>query len=175
MLYLLVPSERFRDSIIGDGTTTRYMGTDRKEKEGVRHYETIYIVNPTVSDDDYGDVVNKFRGILEKHKGIIIKVEEWGKQKLAYTINKNDKGSYVLIEYCGDSDLIGLFERDLKLDERILKYQTVKLDEDIDPESLLVKKDGVSEEDALKKEETPAEEIAQNGDSPSTEEVSNGV
>ena len=160
---------------MGDGTTTRYMGNDRKEKKGVRHYETIYIVNPTVSDDDYGDVVNKFRGILEKHKGIIIKVEEWGKQKLAYTIKKNDKGSYVLIEYCGGPDLIGLFERDLKLDERILKYQTVKLDEDIDPESLLVKKDGVSEEDALKKEEIPAEEIAQNGDSPSTEEVSNGV
>ena len=77
---------------MGDGTTTRNMGNDRKEKKGVRHYETIYIVNPTVSDDDYGDVVKKFRGILEKHKGIIIKVEEWGKQKLAYTIKKNDKG-----------------------------------------------------------------------------------
>ena len=141
----------------------------------MKHYETIYIVNPTVSDDEYGDAVNKFRGILEKHKGIIINVEEWGKQKLAYPIKKSDKGSYVLIEYCGGSDLIGLFERDLKLDERILKYQTVKLNENINPESLLVKKDGVGEEDATKHEEIPAEEVAQSADSPSTEEVSNGV
>jgi len=141
----------------------------------VRHYETIYIVNPTVSDDDYGDVVNKFRGILEKHKGIIIKVEEWGKQKLAYTIKKNDKGSYVLIEYCGGPDLIGLFERDLKLDERILKYQTVKLDEDVDPETLLVKKDDAGDGGMLKKDESPANETTQNEDHPSTGEVSNGV
>ena len=141
----------------------------------MRHYETIYIVSPNVSDDDYGELVSKFRGILEKHKGIIIKVEEWGKQKLAYTIKKNDKGSYVLIEYCGGPDLIGLFERDLKLDERILKYQTVKLDEDVDPETLLVKKDDAGDGGMLKKDESPANETTQNEDHPSTGEVSNGV
>jgi small subunit ribosomal protein S6 len=150
-------------------------GNDRKEKRGMRHYETIYIVSPNVSDEDYGDVVKKFRGILEKNKGIIIKVEEWGKQKLAYTIKKNDKGSYILMEYCGGPHLIGLFERDLKLDERVLKYQTVKLDDDIDPGALLVKEDGIGEEGAPKKEEIPAEEAAQSADSPSTGEVSHGV
>jgi small subunit ribosomal protein S6 len=141
----------------------------------MRHYETIYIVRPNVSDDDYAEVVNKFRGILESHKGIIIKVDEWGKQKLAYMIKKNDKGFYVRNEYCGSPDLIGFFERNLKLDERILKYQTVKLDEDVDPETLLVSKDDVGEKSMPKKEESPAKETTPYENAPSTGEVSNGV
>jgi small subunit ribosomal protein S6 len=162
-------------SPLGTGPPPDIGGNDRKEKRGMRHYETIYIVSPNVSDNDYGDVVNKFRDILEKNKAITIKVEEWGKQKLAYTIKKNDKGSYILIEYCGGPDLIGRFERDLKLDERILKYQTVKLDDNIDPEALLVKEDGIGEKGAPKNEEIPAEETAQTADSPSNGEVSHGV
>jgi small subunit ribosomal protein S6 len=102
----------------------------------MRYYETLYLINPNLSDDDYRDVVTKFNDFVEKNKGVIVKVDEWGKKTLAYEVNKFDKGYYVLLSYCGEPDLITVLKRELKLDERIIKYQTVKLSDSEDPEAL---------------------------------------
>lgn len=107
----------------------------------MRHYETIYIVNPNLVDETYQEVIAKFNGLIEKEKGVIVKVDEWGTQKMAYDVKKFDKGSYVLVEYCGLSTLTAELERDLKLDDRILLYQTVKLADEVDPEELLLKEE----------------------------------
>ena len=92
-----------------------------------------------LSDEDYKAVLDKFSNLIEKLKGVMIKVEEWGKQKLAYKVKKFDKGSYVLFDYCGESGLTAEFGRDLKLDDRVIKFQTVKLADTVDPEELLQK------------------------------------
>ena len=105
----------------------------------MRHYETIYIVNPELSEEDYKTVVEKFNNLTENLKGVIIKSKEWGKQRLAYDIRKFDKGSYLYMEYCADAGVTTELERALKLDDRILKYQTVKLADKADPEELLLK------------------------------------
>ena len=63
----------------------------------MRHYETIYIVDPNLSDEEYGEVTKKFNNLIEKQKGVIIKTDEWGAQKLAYRVKKFDKGYYVLL------------------------------------------------------------------------------
>jgi small subunit ribosomal protein S6 len=105
----------------------------------MRHYETIYIVNPELSEEDYKSVVEKFNNLTEDLKGVTIKSKEWGKQRLAYDIRKFDKGSYVYMEYCADAGITAELERALKLDDRILKYQTVKLADKADPEELLLK------------------------------------
>jgi small subunit ribosomal protein S6 len=119
----------------------------------MRHYETLCIVNPELDDENYKAVVDKFRGLIEKEKGVIVKLEEWGKQRLAYLVKKFDQGAYVLIDYCGGPDLTAELERDLKLDDRILKYQTVKLADEVDPQALVEK-----EEEKQAKKETPVKE-----------------
>jgi small subunit ribosomal protein S6 len=125
----------------------------------MRHYETIYIVNPELSDEDTRGVIEKFSGVIEKEKGVIVKVDEWGKQRLAYLVRKFDKGFYVLVDFCGEGDLIKELERELKLDDRILLFQTVKLDDYVDPQDLIQE----SPEDAPQPEaeEAPAPESAE--------------
>jgi small subunit ribosomal protein S6 len=102
----------------------------------MRYYETLYLINPDLKSEELEGVIAKFSGIVEKNNGVVIKLEDWGKRNLAYTVRKFNKGNYVLLKYCGDSGITGLLERDFKLDDKILKYQTVKLSDDADPEAL---------------------------------------
>lgn len=140
----------------------------------MRHYETLYIINPKLGEEAYAEVLEKFRGLVEKKNGTLVKVDEWGSQRLAYRIKKFDKGSYVLMEYCGEGGLTAELERGLKLDDRVLKYQTVKLSDEVDPQTLVRKeeegdKETTKEEDAAPEtNETPQEEAP-------SREVSNGV
>jgi len=120
----------------------------------MRHYETIYIVNPELSDDDYSKEIEKFSSLIKNQKGVIIKTQEWGKQKLAYLINKFDRGTYVLVEYCADAGVSAELEKGLKLDDKILKYQTVKLADKADVEELVAKEK--EKEAAMKAEKAPA-------------------
>jgi len=107
----------------------------------MRYYETIYIINPDLSDDENKKVVIKFNDLIEKNKGVIIKIDEWGRRTLAYAIKKFNKGYYVLLQYCGEGSIIAEIERGLRLDERILQYQTVKLSDDVNPEDLKAEAD----------------------------------
>jgi len=130
----------------------------------MRHYETLYIVNPELDDENYKAVVDKFRDLIEKEKGVIVKLEEWGKQRLAYQVKKFDQGAYVLMDYCGGSGVTAELERDLKLDDRILKYQTVKLADEVEPQALVQKEEeakketAATEDQAQKKEGTAQDE-----------------
>ncbi|MFH1479919.1 MAG: 30S ribosomal protein S6 [Pseudomonadota bacterium] len=143
----------------------------------MRHYETIYIIHPNLADEDYKAAITKFNERVEKQKGVVIKTEEWGKQRLAYLIKKVDKGSYVLMNYCGLPGLSQELERELKLDDRVLKYQTVKLADKVDPEALIMKEEearkrtvGYQEKAVESEEKIQGEkEIAPN------QEVANGV
>jgi small subunit ribosomal protein S6 len=119
----------------------------------MRHYETIFIVNPELVEDNLKEVITKFKDLIERLKGIIVNVQEWGTQKMAYAVRKFDKGSYVLVEYCGNPGLTAEFERGLKLDDRILLFQTVKLADSVDPQELLRKK----EEEEAKKDQPAAD------------------
>jgi len=105
----------------------------------MNHYETIYIVNPTLDDDALKEAIDKFSDLIKKLKGFIVKVNEWGKRKLAYELKQFDKGYYVVLDFCALPKMVRELERNLKLDERILKYITVKIDENIDPKDLVSK------------------------------------
>ena len=102
----------------------------------MRYYETLYIINPNLAEDDYKDVLNKFKKIIEKNKGVVIKVDEWGKKTLAYQVRKFDQGNYVLLQYCGEPGITKELQRELRLDDRVLKFQTVKLSDHADPDEL---------------------------------------
>jgi len=107
----------------------------------MRRYETIYIANPNLDDEALKEVVAKFSDLIEKQKGSIVKIDEWGKRKMAYEVKRFDKGHYILLDFCGLPETVTELERNLKLDDRILKYSTVKIDEDVDPAELIVEEE----------------------------------
>jgi small subunit ribosomal protein S6 len=105
----------------------------------MRRYELIYIVNPNLDPESLGEVVAKFSDLTKKLKGYLVKVTEWGKKKLAYEVKRFDKGYYIVFDFCGLPETVTELERNLKLDDRVLKYLTVKIDEDVDPKELAQK------------------------------------
>lgn len=94
----------------------------------MRTYETIYIVNPEATGDAYTAIVDKFKGVLTEQGCNILKVDEWGVRKMAYPIKKQTRGSYVLTVFEAQPEVIKEFERRMRIDENIMKFQTVYLE-----------------------------------------------
>ena len=130
----------------------------------MRHYETIYIVNPNLSDEDYNEISEKFNNLIENQKGVIIKTQKWGKQRLAYATKKFYNGFYILVDFCADPGVTSELERNLKLDENILKYQTVKLADKADPQEMILK-EKVAEKNSV------VDEGQDTGDQPAVQEI----
>jgi small subunit ribosomal protein S6 len=100
----------------------------------MRKYETFFIVDPDLPDETNSVVDSKVQSIVSANGGEVLIYTPWGKRKLAYPIRKRTRGLYVLMEYSGGPDMVAELERNLRIDERILKFITVKLDDRFDPE-----------------------------------------
>lgn len=90
-------------------------------------YESIFIVRPSLSDEDTSKIIEKVKGVLEKSGAAILKVENWGKRKLAYEIERERKGTYVYLYFEAKGDVISELERSYRLDDSVMKFLTVKL------------------------------------------------
>lgn len=93
-----------------------------------RTYESIFIVRPDLTGDAYTAVIDKFKGVLTDQGASIIKVDEWGVRKLAYTVKKQNRGSYVLVIFEADPKVILEYERRLRLDESVIKFINIHLE-----------------------------------------------
>ncbi|HOV86375.1 MAG TPA: 30S ribosomal protein S6 [Syntrophobacteraceae bacterium] len=102
----------------------------------MRKYETFFIVDPDLPDEVHSVIDDKLQSIVQSNGGMVLSYVPWGKRKLAYPIKKRSRGLYVLMEYAGGSKLVAELERNLRLDERIIKFLTVKLDDKFDPAAL---------------------------------------
>ena len=91
-------------------------------------YETVFIMNPVLSEDQIKETVKKIIGYIKTNKGNITHEENWGLKKLKYTIQKKKTGFYYLLEFKLDGELINDLEVEFKRDERIIRWQTVRLD-----------------------------------------------
>ena len=94
----------------------------------MNHYETVFIMNPVLSDEHVRETVNKFTDYLKSKKATISHEENWGLKKLKYAIQKKKTGFYYLIEFQAEGSIIGNFEVEFQRDERIVRWQTVRLD-----------------------------------------------
>ncbi len=99
----------------------------------LREYETIYILNADTLNDKVAEVNGKVKSIIEDHGGRVLKVDNWGKRRLAYEIAKQRKGIYLYWQYLGNPELVAEFERNMRMLDSVIRYMTVKVDEDIDP------------------------------------------
>jgi small subunit ribosomal protein S6 len=121
----------------------------------VKRYETIFITHPELSEEDHAELEKKLRSTVATWKGDVIKLEDWGTKKLGYDIHKNSRGRYFLLEYQAAADLVRELERNLRLNDRILKFQTVKVDERISSEAAKTPKEAAPAEKITKITEPP--------------------
>jgi len=103
-----------------------------------REYETIYILRPDVSNDAAEKIVDRAKDVIARLDGTLTKLDNWGKRKLAYPIQKNTRGIFVYLKYVGFNDLVAELERNLRLLDEVVRFQTILLEEDIDPASISV-------------------------------------
>ncbi|MDR3135226.1 MAG: 30S ribosomal protein S6 [Deltaproteobacteria bacterium] len=93
-----------------------------------RRYETFILLSPHLTSDQLTGFKAKVEDILAKGEGQIVRFEERGRQKLAYPVQKELFGHYVLYDYRAKSELSSELERNLKLDEQVFKFLTIVLD-----------------------------------------------
>ncbi len=101
-------------------------------------YETIYILHPSTSTEESHRVAERIGEVMGRLEGKLVKVENWGKRKLAYPIAKSTRGVFVYLRFCAPHDLVAELERNLRLLEAVVRFQTVLLAKGVDPASLEV-------------------------------------
>jgi small subunit ribosomal protein S6 len=94
-----------------------------------RHYETIYIINPQVNDVEAKEIADKNLAILQQYGAQSLRSDDWGKKRMAHPIDKHQLGRYHYFRIVSNANALKEFERNLKLDARVLRFQTVKLSE----------------------------------------------
>ena len=85
-------------------------------------------MNPVLSEDQIKETVKKFTDYIKGNKGTVTHEENWGLKKLKYTIQKKKTGFYYLLEFQANGEIINNLEVEFKRDERIIRWQTVRLD-----------------------------------------------
>jgi len=108
-----------------------------------REYETIYILRPDVDADAAERVGSRVAEVMGREAGRLTKVELWGRRRLAFDIGKHRRGVYVYLKYLGSGRTVAEIERNLRLSDAVIRYQTVLLRGDVVAESLEVSADDV--------------------------------
>lgn len=131
----------------------------------MRRYETIFIINPDLTEEDRSSLLDRIKEIIPQQEGVLVQEELWGARKLAYEIKKKPRGYYVRMDYCGTGKVVDELERFGRIDERVMKYLTVQLDPEADVEKILEEiaaaraaAQAPAEDQAPQAEEAPAEE-----------------
>lgn len=91
----------------------------------MRYYEMIFIVHPSVPDDELSVVTDKITSVINKSKGEVIHLDNWGKRRCAHKIKKSQKGNYFLLYFSADPEVLTELDRTLRYNEKVLRYQTV--------------------------------------------------
>ncbi len=95
-------------------------------KRAAREYEVVYILEPNVSSEEAERVATRVSETIQKLNGKITKVDQWGRRKLAYPIQKNSRGVFVYVRFVGLGDLIAELERNLRNIDAVIRFQSVK-------------------------------------------------
>ncbi len=101
----------------------------------MRKYETIFILDPDLEEEQTQSAIEKAKDIITQNSGEILKFEDWGKRKLAYQVQKKAKGHYILIHFIGSPTLVSELERNFRVMDAVIKFQSIRLDESHVPSS----------------------------------------
>ncbi len=96
-----------------------------------RTYEILFIADPNLGEPEVDALAAQVQGFAEQAGGKLQKVEKWGKKRLAYSVGRHNEGSYVLLVVEGGGGLIKEVERRLKVTDGIIRFLTVRVDEEL--------------------------------------------
>src|SRR5437660_12424151 len=97
-------------------------------------YESIFIVRPSLSDEDTSKLIDKLKGVVEK-SGTLLKSENWGKKKLAYEVKRERKGTFVYLHFRSEGGVVSELERSYRLEDSVLKFLTVRVEQVAPPQA----------------------------------------
>ncbi len=122
----------------------------------MRRYETIVIVDPDIGEEKRTPVFDRIRELVPQKGGLLVELDEWGSRKMAYEIKKKKRGYYLRVDYCGTGALVDEMERQFRIDDRVLKYMTILLEDDADMARIQEKMSQAEEAEAQAVEASPA-------------------
>ncbi|MEA3444848.1 MAG: 30S ribosomal protein S6 [Bacteroidota bacterium] len=93
-----------------------------------KHYETVFIVTPVLSEAQMKEAVQKILDVLKDNKAKIVNEENWGLRKLAYPIQKKTTGFYYIIEFQAEPEILEILDTAYRRDERFIRFLTFKMD-----------------------------------------------
>ena len=97
----------------------------------MRKYELIFIVRTDLPEEDLGKLITLMEGVVTSHGGKIEKVEKMGRRRLAYRVERQREGVYILFVVEGTGDTVKEFERRLRVNDAVIKYLSVRVDEEL--------------------------------------------
>jgi small subunit ribosomal protein S6 len=95
----------------------------------MRVYENLFIVKPDATEEEIDGLIDQMSKNVTTHGGTVDKVEKWGKRRLAYRVEKQREGFYVLMQFTAAASTVHEFERRLRVQDAIIKFLTVRIDE----------------------------------------------
>lgn len=119
------------------------MATETNRVLRNKEYETIYVLRPDVDADTTEKVQHRVREVVERERGKLVKLEAWGRRRLAYPVKKQTKGVYMYVKYLGAGGLVSELERNLKLQDSVIKFQTVLLSDEVNLGAVTVNPDDI--------------------------------
>jgi len=116
----------------------------------MRHYETTYILRPNLGEEQFTEIIDRTNAIVTNDGGAIICLDRWGIKRLAYEINREIQGYYVYMNYAAPGKTVDEIERIFRIDDRALRYLTVKLGDAMDAEAIEAEKQRIAEKAAAR-------------------------
>ena len=101
----------------------------------MREYETVFITQPNLSDSQQNQIIDRFKTMIERNEGTLFFVRNMGKRALSYPIAKQTKGLYTCLDYAANGPAVGEIERNMRLDENVIRFLTTVKTEEIDVEA----------------------------------------
>ncbi len=123
-----------------------------------KEYETIYVLRPDVDKDASEKLAARIQGVVGSEGGTLTLIESWGRRRLAYPVAKHRRGVYVYLKYLGSGKTVHEVERQLNLQDSVLKFQTVKVRDDVETGSVVVNPDDLKFEAPEAQDETDADD-----------------
>lgn len=156
----------------------------------MRHYETTYILRPGLGEALFTEIIDRTNAIVSDFGGMLVVQERIGLRRLAYAIKKETRGYYVYINFAAPGEAVAEIERVFRIDDRVLRYLTVKLGDSIDAEGIEAERERIAAaaaaraaRDAAEAEEeargrgsrrAPTAEAGEGGDEVSGDEADDG-
>jgi small subunit ribosomal protein S6 len=95
----------------------------------MRTYEELFVLRPDITDEEIAPIVDQLTGVITAESGTVDKEERWGVRKLAYRVQKRNEGYYILLQFTAGSQTVKEVERRLRVNDAVLKFITVRIDE----------------------------------------------